>query len=312
MLYGEPGVGKTALLQYVMERASGFRVARASGVQSEMEIAFAGLHQLCAPLLARLDMLPDPQRDALRTTFGLSAGAPPDRFLVGLAVLGLLSSAAEERPLICLVDDAQWLDHASEQALMFVARRLLAEPVSLILARRDLGEPTGLPKLAVGGLRPVDARALLASAVGGPLDTRVRDRIVAETRGNPLALLELPRGMTPAELAGGFGLPDARGVPGRIEASFGGACKPYLPTRSGSCCSLRRSRSATRSWCGAPPSSSRSRSRRLVPPPRRTCSSSAIACASRTRLCVRPSTARPRPQSDESSSRAGRGHGPRA
>jgi DNA-binding CsgD family transcriptional regulator len=224
VLHGEPGVGKSALLQYAVSRASGCRIVRASGVQSEMEIAFAGLHQLCAPLLGRIDALPGPQRDALRTTFGLSAGEPPDRFLIGLAVLGLLSNAAEERPLVCVVDDAQWLDQASAQALTFVGRRLLAESVALLFARRDPvsdHEPVELPRLAVSGLRPADARALLASAVSGPLDRRVRDRIVAETRGNPLALLELPRGMTPAELAGGFGLPDAHALQGRIEESFG-------------------------------------------------------------------------------------------
>jgi DNA-binding NarL/FixJ family response regulator len=220
VLHGEPGVGKTALLQYVVERSSGCRVARAGGVQSEMEIAFAGLHQLCVPLLERLDSLPDPQRDALRTTFGLRIGDAPDRFLVGLAALSLLSSVAEERPLVCVVDDAQWLDQASEQALAFVARRLLAEPIALVFARRDRGS-MGLPELAVGGLRPVDARKLLGSAMNGPLDRHVRDRIVAETRGNPLALLELPRGMTPAQLAGGFGLPDAHALQGRIEESFG-------------------------------------------------------------------------------------------
>jgi DNA-binding CsgD family transcriptional regulator len=232
VLRGEPGVGKTALLQYVVGQASGCRVARAVGVQSEMELAFAGLHQLCAPMLDRLERLPGPQRDALGTAFGLSAGTAPDRFLVGLAVLSLLSEVAEERPLVCLVDDAQWLDRASAQALAFVARRLLAESVALVFAARESGEKhelTGLPELVVEGLRDADARALLSSVISGPLDERVRDRIVAETRGNPLALLELPRGLTPAELAGGFGLPDALALSGRIEESFRRRLAPLPP-----------------------------------------------------------------------------------
>jgi DNA-binding CsgD family transcriptional regulator/tetratricopeptide (TPR) repeat protein len=220
---GEPGMGKTALLEYAVQRASNCRVVRAAGVESEMELAFAGLHQLCAPLLDRLVQLPPPQRDALRTAFGLSVGDAPDRFLVSLAVLSLLCDAAEEQPLVCLVDDAQWLDRASEQALAFVARRLLAESVALIFAvraRSEEQELAGLPELVVEGLRDRDARALLDSAISGPLDERVRDRIVAETRGNPLALLELPRGLAPAELAGGFGLLDAAPLPTRIEGSF--------------------------------------------------------------------------------------------
>ena len=220
---GEPGVGKTALLEYALERASGCRVARAAGVQSEMELVFAGLHQLCAPMLDRLERLPGPQRDALSTAFGLARGVAPDRFLVGLAVLSLLSEVAEERPLVCLVDDAQWLDRASAQALAFVARRLMAESVALMFAVRAPGEEQelrGLPGLMIEGLGQGDARALLGSVLPGPLDERVRDRIVAETRGNPLALLELPRGLTPAELAGGFGVPDAPALSGRIEESF--------------------------------------------------------------------------------------------
>jgi DNA-binding CsgD family transcriptional regulator len=218
---GEPGVGKTALLNYLAERASGCRVATAAGVQSEMELAFAGLHQLLAPMLDRLDRLPEPQRDALRTAFGMSVGPVPDRFLVGLAVLGLLSEVAAARPLVCLVDDEQWLDHASAQVLAFVARRLGAEAVGLVFgARIPSGDLSGLPELVVGGLRGDDARALLDSVLTGPVDARVRDQIVAETRGNPLALLELPRGLTAAELAGGFGLPGAVPLPGRIEESF--------------------------------------------------------------------------------------------
>jgi DNA-binding CsgD family transcriptional regulator len=218
---GEPGVGKTALVESAIGSASGFRVARAVGVESEMELAFAALQQLCASMLDRLDRLPAPQRDALCVAFGLSAGNAPDRFLVGLAVLSLLAEVAEELPLVCVVDDAHWLDRASAQALGFVARRLLAEPVALILVTREPGEALrGLPELLVEGLRDSDARELLGSMLPAPLDERVRERLVAETRGNPLALLELPRGLTPAELAGGFGLPDALGLSGRIEDSF--------------------------------------------------------------------------------------------
>ena len=218
---GEPGVGKTALLDSATGSASGFRVARAAGVESEMELAFATLQQLCAPLLDWLDRLPAPQRDALGIAFGLRAGDAPDRFLVGLAVLSLLAEVAEEQPLLCVVDDAQWLDRASAQALVFVARRLLAESVALVLVTREPSdELQGFPGLVVEGLRDGDARALLRSVLRVPLDEEVRERIVAETRGNPLALLELPRGLTPAELAGGFGLLDAPGLSGRIEDSF--------------------------------------------------------------------------------------------
>src|SRR5271170_4680994 len=218
---GEPGVGKSALLSYLAGHAPGCRVARATGVESEMELAFAGLYQLLAPVLDRVERLPGPQRDALRTAFGLSAGPVPDRFLVGLAVLGVVSEVAAERPLICVIDDEQWLDRASMQALGFAARRLAADPVGLVFAARVAGtELTGLPELAVEGLQENDARALLDSVLTGPVDTRVRDQIVAETGGNPLALLELPRGLGPAELAGGFGLPATVSLPGRIEESF--------------------------------------------------------------------------------------------
>jgi len=216
-------VGKTALLDYLAEQASGCQVVRAAGVQSEMELAFAGLHQLCAPLLERTDRLPVPQRDALRIAFGLSSGPAPERFLVGLAVLGLVSDVAGERPLLCVVDDVQWLDRTSSQVLGFVARRLGADPVGLVFAARVPGDDVaGLPELAVEGLGPSDARALLDSVLTGPLDARVRDQIVAEMRGNPLALLELPRGLSPTELAGGFGLPGVVPLSGRIEQSFRG------------------------------------------------------------------------------------------
>jgi DNA-binding CsgD family transcriptional regulator len=222
---GEPGIGKTALLEYEIESASDLRVLRAFGVGSELELAFAALHQLCAPMLDQLERLPDRQRDALGTVFGLTASGTPDRFMVGLAVLSLLSEAAEERPLLCVVDDAQWLDRASAQTLAFVARRLSAESVAMLFVAREPSEDfVGLPELVVEGLGDADARELLSSVVRGPLDEGVRERILAESRGNPLALLELPRGLSPAELAGGFGLPavssDARSLSGRIEESF--------------------------------------------------------------------------------------------
>jgi DNA-binding CsgD family transcriptional regulator len=220
VIRGEPGVGKSALIEYVSDAVADFRIARAVGVDSEMELAFAGLHQLCGPLLDRLDLLPAPQRDALATAFGLSAGRRQDRFLVGLAVLTLFSEVAAERPVVALVDDAQWLDRASLETLAFVGRRLYAESVAFVLATRELSdELSGLPELVVEGLHERDARALLSSVVAGPLDEHVRQRILAETRGNPLALLELPRGLTAAELAGGFALP-AGPLSGRIEASF--------------------------------------------------------------------------------------------
>jgi DNA-binding CsgD family transcriptional regulator len=221
VMRGEPGVGKSALLEYAIGSASDFRVLHALGVESEMELPFAALHQLCGPVLDRLELLPGPQRDALATTFGLGAAAVPDRLLVGLAVLTLLAEVAEERPLLCVVDDAQWLDRASAQVLGFVARRLFAESVVMLFAAREPGsELQGLPELIVEGLRDADARELLASVIGWPLDDRVRQQIVEETRGNPLALLELPRGLSPAQLAGGFGLPGALTLPGRIEDNF--------------------------------------------------------------------------------------------
>jgi DNA-binding CsgD family transcriptional regulator len=230
VVHGEAGVGKTALLEYLAGGASRCRVLRVLGVQSEMELAFAGLHQLCAPLLDLLRGLPDPQRQALRTAFGMSAGPAPDRFLVGLAVLGLLAEATVERPVLCLVDDAQWIDQASTQALAFVARRLWAESVGLVFGTRVVdGALASLPELKVEGLPEGDARALLDAVLTGPVDARVREQLVAETQGNPLALLELPRAAASAELAGGFGLPGA--LPGRVEDSFRGRVDA-LPAQS--------------------------------------------------------------------------------
>jgi DNA-binding CsgD family transcriptional regulator len=229
---GEAGVGKSVLLDYLLVHAPGCRIVRASGIESEMELAYAGLHQVCAPFIDRLERLPAPQREALENAFGLRSGGAPDRFLVGLAVLTLLSEVAEEQPLICLLDDTQWLDHASTQVLGFVGRRLGAEGVVLLFAMRDSAESQdlmGLPELRLGPLADADARALLATAMPGRLDESVRDRIVAEARGNPLALLELPRAWTAAAFAGGFGLPDGVSVSGRIEESFRRRLSPLGP-----------------------------------------------------------------------------------
>ncbi|WP_445149960.1 helix-turn-helix transcriptional regulator [Baekduia sp. Peel2402] len=224
VLRGEAGVGKTALLDRLADRAAAAcRVVRTAGVESEMELPFAGVHALCGSMLDRVERLPGPQGDALRTAFGLDAGPAPDRFMVSLAVLSLLADAAEEQPLICVVDDAQWLDRVSAQTLSFVARRLLAERVGLVFAVRDQADDhalTGLPDLAVEGLGEHDARRLLDATIPGPLDERVRERILAEAAGNPLALLELPRGMTPATVAGGFGLPTAIPLISRLEQRF--------------------------------------------------------------------------------------------
>jgi DNA-binding CsgD family transcriptional regulator len=221
VLRGEAGIGKTALLARLSATANGCRVVQTAGVESEMELAFAGLHALCAPMLGRLEHLPSPQRDALNTAFGLSAGAPPDRFFVGLAVLNLLAEAAEEQSLICIVDDAQWLDRVSAQTLAFVARRLLAEPVGLVFGLRepsDDREFEGLPELVLEGLAAHHARRLLETTIPGPLDAGVRNRILGEAGGNPLALLELPRGQQP--VAGGFGLPGVTPLTSRIEQGF--------------------------------------------------------------------------------------------
>jgi len=221
VIRGDAGLGKTALIDHTVRSARNLRVLRAVGVESEMELAFATLHQLCLPLLDRLPNLPEPQREALETVFGLRAGAPPDRFLVGLAVLSLVSDVSDEHPLLCVIDDAQWLDQASAQVLGFVARRLLAESIAVVFAAREPGrELRGLPELELAGLPVSEARALLQLATPSRLDQRIWDRIVVETRGNPLALLELPRGLTVAQMAGGFGLLQAGTLPSHIEQSF--------------------------------------------------------------------------------------------
>jgi DNA-binding CsgD family transcriptional regulator len=222
VLIGDPGVGKTALLEHLVRRAANCRVVQIAGVESEMELAFAGLHQLCVPLLAGLGDLPEPQAAALRIVFGISAGPPPDRFLVGLATLGLLAQAAEQRPLVCVIDDEQWLDRASAQVLGFVARRLGAESVGLVFAARvPSSDVAGLSQLPVTGLGAADARALLDAEVAVPLDDWVREQLVAETRGNPLALLEWPRALTSHhQWVGGFGLPGAVRLPGGVAEGF--------------------------------------------------------------------------------------------
>ncbi|WP_225811958.1 ATP-binding protein [Streptomyces spinosus] len=223
VLRGDAGIGKSALLDHLAARVVGHRIARVAAAESEMELPFAGLHQLCAPFLGRVGSLPPPQREALATAFGLSTGPPPDRFLVGLAVLGLLTDVAAEQPLFCLVDNAQWLDPVSAHTLAFVARRIYAEPLALIFASREQrgrDEWAGLPELRLDGLDDADARALLDAAADGPMDERIRDRVLAEARGNPLALLELPRGRIGTGPADGLDLPDPGPVTSRIERSY--------------------------------------------------------------------------------------------
>ena len=223
VLRGEAGVGKSALLGYLSDRVAGWHRVTAVGVESEMELAYSGLHQMCIRMLDRVERLPAPQREALETVFGLSVGPTPERFLVGLATLTLLADVAEEEPLFCIVDDAQWLDQASAQIIGFVARRLLAERVAVVCAARTgIGDDVlaGLPELPIRGLGDDDARALLLAHVPGQLDEAVRNQIIAECHGNPLALLELPRAWTAADLAGGFGLPGTQAVAGKVEQSY--------------------------------------------------------------------------------------------
>jgi DNA-binding CsgD family transcriptional regulator len=221
VVHGDPGFGKTALLEYAVEAGHDFRVVRTSGAEGEMELDYAAMQRLCSPLLEFIERLPGPQRDALGVAFGLSGGKAPSPFLVGLAVLGLLSEAAEQRPVLCLVDDAQWLDSASGGALAFVARRVLAERTAFAFATRKLGSGlAGFPHLRVDRLGRRDARTLLESVLAARLDESVLERILAETGGNPLALVELARELTPAQLAGGFGLPAALSLSAGIEQSF--------------------------------------------------------------------------------------------
>ena len=223
ILRGEAGIGKSALLNSLSGQLDGWHVARAVGVESELELAYNGLHQICSPMLGELERLPEPQRDALATVFGLSSGAPPDRFMVGLATLTLLATVAQERPLACIVDDAQWLDQASAQIVAFVARRLLAERIAIVCAvRSGIGDDVlvGLPELPINRLRDEDARSLLLEYLPGPLDNVVRDQIIMESHGHPLALLELARGSNITALAGGFGVPAGQGIAGAIQRTF--------------------------------------------------------------------------------------------
>ena len=221
VLHGEPGVGKTALLADTAQAGSGFRIISAVGVEGEMELPFAALQQLCSPILELAERLPGLQQEALSVAFGLSAGPAPDAFLIGLATLGLLSEGAEAQPLLCMVDDAQWLDSASAKALTFAARRVLAEKIAVFFAARELD--TGLAALPTLQLQPLgqnDARNLMRSVMPGPIDERVLERLVVETHGNPLAVVEFPRGLAPAQLAGGFALPAALPLTTRIEENF--------------------------------------------------------------------------------------------
>ena len=218
---GEPGVGKSALLEQLLASASGFQVVRADGVEGEVDLPYAGLQQLCRSMAEAVSALPQPQSDALRVAFGLSAGDAPDRYLVGLAALSLLSEVAGTEPVLCVVDDAQWLDPETTRALAFVARRLGADSVGLVFASRKIVEELdGIPELQLGGLSAADSRALLDSVLIGHLDGSVRERFLAETHGNPLALIELPRAMTSAEAATGIVRQSHDSLSARIEDSF--------------------------------------------------------------------------------------------
>jgi hypothetical protein len=223
ILRGEAGIGKSTLLDHLSDQLEGCRIVRAVGVESELELPYSGLHQICSPLLSELERLPGPQREALETVFGLSAGAAPDRFMVGLATLTLIAEAAEQQPLVCIVDDAQWLDRVSEQTLSFVARRLLAERIALVCtARTGIGDHVlvGLPEVTIGGLGVSDARALLLGNIPGPLDAAIYEQHIAECHGNPLALLELARVSNVPAVLDGFNVPTAQGAVGKIERSY--------------------------------------------------------------------------------------------
>jgi AAA ATPase-like protein len=290
---GGAGVGKTTLLDWALEQAHGFRALEASGAEFEMELAFAGLHVLCGPLLGGCDRLPEPQREALEAAFGFRTGSAPDPLRAGMAVLTPSPDAGEDAPVICVVDDAQWLDRASAQALAFAARRIGSEPVAMLFGVRDPDVPSELgaiPALRVEGLPDGDARELLQSVLRSPLDERVVDRIVAEARGNPLALRELAAAGTPGELVGGFA------VSGAGRGDGGELFRPRLRTRGCCSCWPRPSPSGIPSCCGAPPSASASGRPRPSRPRPPDCSRSARGSASTTRSCARRSTVRRHPR----------------
>jgi DNA-binding CsgD family transcriptional regulator len=222
VLRADAGAGKSALLDYAVQRATGFTVLRATGVESEKELAYSGLHQLCGTAIHDLSALPAPQAAALEVALGRRSGDAPDRFMVCLAVLNIFAEAGAALPLICVVDDAQWVDSASVQVLSFVARRLVAESVAIVFAVREPVDEAfaGIDDLPVPGLEPHDARLLLESVAPGPMDKDIRERFVSEARGNPLALIALSRGLTSLEFAGGFGMPPHSSLTKRIEDSF--------------------------------------------------------------------------------------------
>ena len=221
VVHGEPGIGKTALLDHAVNSAHEFTVLRTVGNEAEMELPFASLQDFFSPAVSAIPQLPQPQRRAIEVVFGRRDGEAPDRLLVGLGLLNLLSELSTQRPVVCVVDDTQWLDASSAQAISFAARHISKDAVAFVFgARRLTEEVRGLPELMIAGLADLDARELLATVLPDRLDDRVVDRLVAETHGNPLALLEMPRGLTPSQLAGGFGLPVSVSLAGQIEESY--------------------------------------------------------------------------------------------